>query len=409
MTRAVVVNHFPLLPARGGGQLAVLGLAGELARRWPTEVVWTERKRGDRAQAEAGGQRIDVTVVPNLWLQRQAARWLRRWVGAVDNDLGTMLFAGRNEALKAHLARAVQPGDVLVAAHPWCWPALRSLPVVQGPRGPQGPARAVLVYDAHNVEHVLKQAAWPDSAVTRHLIGRVRALEAGLVGAADLVLACTQRDAAALQALAGVDGARFVVGSKGIDASPAADAMAAARAAREPGRHAVFVGSKHGPNNEAARWIATVLAPVLAGWRFTIAGACGPAAEVAAPPPNVVITGPVDDLDGLLVTADVALNPMAAGSGINMKLFESLRAGLPVLSTPLGARGFETAGEGVVVAERDAFAAALDALVADAAAWRARVAAGPRAVRAQYAWPVVGERVRARIEALLAARTAVRA
>ena len=398
MTRAIVVNHFPLLPARGGGQLAVLGLAGELARRWPTEVVWTERKRQERLQAEAGGRRLDVTVVPNLWLQRQAARWLRRWVGAVDNDLGTMLFAGRNPALKAHLARTVRPGDVLVAAHPWCWPALRALPVVRPPRS------CVLVYDAHNVEHVLKQAAWPDSAVTRHLLGRVRALEAELVGAADLVLACTPRDAEALQALAGVDGGRFVVGSKGIEASPAADAMAAARAARGPGRHAVFVGSKHGPNNEAARWIATVLAPARPGWRFTIAGACGPAAEVAAPPANVAITGPLDDLDGLLAGADVALNPMASGSGINMKLFESLRAGLPVLSTPLGARGFETAGEGVVVAEREAFAAALDALVADPAAWRARVAAGPRAVQAQYAWPVVGERVCARIEAVRAAR-----
>lgn len=403
MTRAVVVNHFPVLPARGGGQLAVLGLAGELAVEWPTELIWTERKRAGSMRAEVGERSIDVTVVPNLWLQRQATRWLRYWVGAVENDLGTMLFSVRNAALHARLVSAVRPGDVLVAAHPWCWPALRALPVLASAHASH---RAVLVYDAHNVEHVLKAAALPDSVVTRWLLERVRRLEADLVRRADLVLACTPRDAEALQALAGVDAARFVVGSKGIDPSPAAEAMAGARAARAPGRHAIFVGSKHGPNNEAAHWIATVLAPARPRWQFTIAGACGPAADVATPPPNVRITGPVDDLDVLLAEADLALNPMAAGSGINMKLFEALRCGLPVLSTPLGARGFETAGAGIVVAEREGFAAALEAITADTLAWRSRVQAGPQAVAAQYTWPVVGARVRARIAALLETRVA---
>ena len=42
----------------------------------------------------------------------------------------------------------------------------------------------------------------------------------------------------------------------------------------------------------------------------------------------------------LLAVADIALNPMAAGGGSNLKLVEYFAGGVPVVSTEFGARGF---------------------------------------------------------------------
>lgn len=388
MTRLVVVNHFPVLPARGGGQLAVAGLTGALAAYWPTDLVWSERRHAGSQTVEVQGRPVQATAVPIRWLQRHAARWLRRALGRVDTDVGSLLFCAGDRALAATLESTLHDGDILMLCHPWLWPAVERVLARR---------RVRFVFDAHNVEHLLKQQTAPDNAVARWVVERIRRAEAAAVARADLVLACTEADAAAL---AGERSERVLVGSKGIAASAAADAMAAARSGRTPPRHALFVGSEHGPNNDAARWIVETLAPACPDWQFDIAGACGPASGARPRTPNVQILGRVDDMARLLAGAGVSLNPMAGGSGINMKVFEALQCGLPVLATPIGARGFETLHDtGIVVAERSGFAAALATLARDPAAWQALSAAGPACVRAHFDWAVIAARVHARLEA----------
>jgi glycosyltransferase involved in cell wall biosynthesis len=393
--RTVSISPFPVWPPASGGKQAVLGMTMEFAPLGPVELIWTERKTAGVHRFDVGGRTLDATAVPNLWWQRSLARALRRWLGRVDIDVGSSFCSGFNRALRRQLEAAASRGETLfLLAHPWLWPAVRRVLV----RHPQ----VRLVYDAHNVEHRLKQQEFPPGTVASWVVGHVRRLEADLVRRADLTLACTDADARELQALAGVGPERFVVGSKATAPSPRADAIVAARAQRVPGRVAVFVGSEHPPNVEAARWIGQVLAPARPDWRFVLVGRCGPAAGLADAAPNLQVLGPVDDLYAPLAEADVALNPMRAGSGINMKLFEALQCGLPVLSTPLGARGLEGLDAGVLPHEREGFAAALAALAADAAQWRRLSAAAARCAREHFEWPVVGARVRARIEALRA-------
>lgn len=58
---------------------------------------------------------------------------------------------------------------------------------------------------------------------------------------------------------------------------------------------------------------------------------------------NVVLLGRVSDEEkqALYRVADVALNPMTSGSGTNIKMLDYMAAGLPVISTPVGARGLD--------------------------------------------------------------------
>lgn len=385
MTRAFVINHYPVLPPANGGQHTVHAMTRELALAWPTQLVWTERKTDVQRTVDEGDRRYELRVVPNRWLQRKVVRWLRPAFGAIEADFGSQFFSGGNRRLVEHLLSASSDGDVFMLCHPWLWPALREVLARR---------RATLIYDAHNVEYVLKQQSLKPGAISRWAVDRLRQLEAELVQRADLVLACTPLDARSLADLSGRPLSQFLVGLRGVQPSPKADAVAAARPGRTPPRVAVFIGSKHIPNDLAARWIIETLAPACPGWRFDIAGACGPAAGVA-PGPNVRVLGHVQDLQGLLAEAGVALNPITLGSGVNMKLFEYLQHGLPVISTAFGTRGLESdTRRGIVGAELPAFAAALEALAAEPDRALAMGQEGAAWVHANHTWPAVGRRLR---------------
>jgi hypothetical protein len=68
-----------------------------------------------------------------------------------------------------------------------------------------------------------------------------------------------------------------------------------------------------------------------------------------------------DDKNAVLSSAQIAINPVTTGSGSNLKIFEYVAAGLPVLTTPFGFRG-HTEQASVVVAERDQFCVKLNDL-----------------------------------------------
>jgi glycosyltransferase involved in cell wall biosynthesis len=397
VTRVFVVNHYPVLPAANGGQHTVHAMARELSLAWPTQLVWTERKTDLARQVDEGDRRFELQVLPNRWLQRKVVRALRPAFGAVESDIGSQLFSGGNRRLVDHLVSASRDGDVFMLCHPWLWPALRQVLAQR---------QATLVYDAHNVEYVLKQQSLKPGVISRWAVEHLRRLEAELVRRADRVLACTPLDARTLAELSGRPPDQFMVGLRGVQPSKRADAVAAARAGRPPARVAVFMGSKHVPNDLAARWIIESLAPACPDWRFDIAGACGPAAGVA-PGPNVRVLGHVADLSSLLAEAGVALNPITLGSGVNMKLFEYLQHGLPAISTAFGTRGLE-GGErhGIVITETDGFAAALQALGADAPRALALGREGAAWVQQRFTWPAVGARLRAELQGLLAAAPA---
>ena len=105
---------------------------------------------------------------------------------------------------------------------------------------------------------------------------------------------------------------------------------------------ALFIGSWHEPNVLAVRRILT-LAAQLPGVTFAIVGSVGIPFHDLRLPANVELWGIVGDelKETLLTVAAVALNPVSEGSGTNMKMLDYLAAGVPVVSTAVGARGLD--------------------------------------------------------------------
>jgi hypothetical protein len=101
------------------------------------------------------------------------------------------------------------------------------------------------------------------------------------------------------------------------------------------------------------------------------------------------------DLSPLLHAADAGLNPVTTGGGSNVKLPTYLAAGLAVVTTPFGLRGYAALRPHVVVATLEETAAALRERPAG---WRALGRPAPAEV-AEYAWGRLGERLGEALEA----------
>lgn len=63
--------------------------------------------------------------------------------------------------------------------------------------------------------------------------------------------------------------------------------------------------------------------------------------------------------------ADIAINPMLNGSGTNLKIAEYMANGVPVISTKVGARGYDFENEHLVISELNGFVKMIDILSKD--------------------------------------------
>jgi glycosyltransferase involved in cell wall biosynthesis len=99
---------------------------------------------------------------------------------------------------------------------------------------------------------------------------------------------------------------------------------------------------------------------------------------------GVEVAGEVASASGFLRGLSLLLYPLGRGSGMKVKVLESIASGLPVVTTPPGAEGVEASGV-VVETEDDRLAAATVELLADPDARRERGTASRAAFEARYA------------------------
>lgn len=117
-----------------------------------------------------------------------------------------------------------------------------------------------------------------------------------------------------------------------------------ADAAREHGS-IIFWGAMDRPeNSDAVRWIVKEILPAIRRdvprAKLYIAGSKG---ERLAPEfgsrADIVITGFVEDIGSLMARMEIALLPLRLGAGIKVKTMECMAAGLPIVTTSVGAEG----------------------------------------------------------------------
>jgi glycosyltransferase involved in cell wall biosynthesis len=248
-------------------------------------------------------------------------------------------------------------------SHPYLEPLARNLP-----------SGVKLYYDSHNTEFQLKQALYRRGPLSKLLIRKVRQAETSSARRSAATFCVSDQNRSDLSGMVADLADRSVVCPNGVDTSCVRVRNVEER--RELRRRvgfgrefvAVFLGSGHPPNAEAARLIIETVARSHPRVLFLLVGSVSGWFWNKHLPGNVMLMGIVSQevKDFLLEVSDFALNPMLTGSGTSLKLFDYMAAGLPVLSTEVGARGLdEEAMKAVVLLPPEGFAAGLRELLAD--------------------------------------------
>jgi glycosyltransferase involved in cell wall biosynthesis len=170
---------------------------------------------------------------------------------------------------------------------------------------------------------------------------RLRRWEASTLRQLDLVCALSDKDSQLLSARA-EDVPQFILQpwfSQPLEVNSASSA--------KEDNSIVFAGAfdRH-ENVDAAAFAATQILPRVAAeipqYEFHLAGAaCEKLPGYISQQPRVRLAGFVPDLQAFLSRMQIALLPLRLGAGIKIKVLEAMAAGLPVVTTPVGAEGIE--------------------------------------------------------------------
>ena len=396
--RIAVMDMQPIDPPVGGGRLRLLGLyhaLGVLAT-----YVGTFDWPGESPRDHWLSPTLREIDVPLSEEHHTAAKELsKKLAGVVVIDSAFHRFAHLSDDFHQTAVAEASNADVLVFSHPWIYPQLRD----SIDRG-----RHLVVYDSHNVEGYLRYTLLDGASRGGAELSReVAQLEASLCREADIVLACSHRDRELFHDLYDIPFAKIFVVPNGVfttrirPATPDEKRRARARQELPDAGTALFLGSPYAPNVEAAEFIINALAPSVPDLTFVIAGGVG-AELLDSPgiPGNVRITGQISEEQKLdyLQAVDLAINPMFSGSGTNIKMLEFMAAGLPIITTPIGARGLRSVQPPPYAkVDGDDMAAAIRDLHVDKAA-RIRLATAARAEAVEaYSW----DRISAELGCLL--------
>jgi glycosyltransferase involved in cell wall biosynthesis len=299
-------------------------------------------------------------------------------------DVAIPSLAALTPSYHERLAASIASAQLVVASHPYPLATIRACLRDQP-----------LIYDAHNVEYDLKWQIFGERRSDPYsLMETVREVEAEACRSARLIQACSEDESRRLQELYTVPDSKFLIVPNGVavrDIPFSCDA-ARQRLKRELGLEstplALFVGSWHPPNIAAAREVFEIARgfPEVA---FLLLGGHCLALQRSPHPSNAALMGVVDEttLSFVAALADVALNPMPRGAGTNLKVLRYLAAGVPVLTTPIGARGLGlTDGQDALIRPLDQFPHALRRLLGQPELRRRLAAAGRRLVEERFDW-----------------------
>ncbi len=346
-------------PVMGGGPLRSASILEFLVQTHDVDVVvFREPGAPDPKPAFPPGlvQNIFVIDLPFHSKSRpaRALRNLRRFAIGVPPLVDR--FSGFDaQVASALLGRTYRLG---IIEHFWC--------AAYGPLL-QAQCERVLL-DLHNVESILlarcaATAHWPESIVLKRLAASCKRLESKSLPLFSGLLASSQNDADALAPAA--NGVRVMVCPNTI---PLASLP-------KPGKanDIVFSGNlEYHPNVSAAAHFYKKIWPLLRKqwpaitWRLIGKNHLAMKRQFAGDS-RIHVTGPVDNAVEALASSKVAVVPLLSGSGTRIKIVEAWAAGLPVVSTSLGAEGLPGRhGEHLLIADTpEDFARAVSSLLGD--------------------------------------------
>jgi glycosyltransferase involved in cell wall biosynthesis len=367
-------------PLAGGGALRSASLLNYLARDHDVDMI-VFHQPGDpdpAAQTPPGLLRRIVPIELPATGRGTVSRALRN---AVRLGRGIPPLVDRFSGFGGRIAQAVagRQYQIGVVEHFWCAPYWDEI----------SPVCERTALDLHNIESVLHsrcaQAEKGAAGLAHRAFGEAcLELEHLWLPRYSCVLAASEHDAGLARGIA--PGAQVEAYPNAIPLCPLP--------ARLDEDAIVFSGNmEYHPNVSAVRFFRENVWPRLRErwprlvWRL-VGKNPGAVKQYASGDSRIELAGPVNDAVRELARARAAVVPLLAGSGTRFKILEAWAAGIPVVSTTIGAEGLPVReGENILLADSGpAFAEALTRLLASPSLRERMGMAGRRSQVEGFTW-----------------------
>lgn len=359
--KIIALNHFPVYPPITGGRARIYYLMKNLSEYYDVEILsldnFIKKKQNkiivNKVKTFKLSKNFYETTIPEhvlSYLLKLIFSWKLK---VFDVDALVSLVGKLNNKFKGILERKLDTNTTLFLEHPF-------LSVTLGKKY-LGEIETT-IYDAHNVEFLLK----------KQIIYKLKKLSVGVIykvekfacEISDIIFTTSEEDKQAFVNIYDIPEEKIIVIPNGVDCKSLEVSMSkesAKKYLRIDDRKItiLFVGSGHPPNIEAAFYIIKELAPRLKDKIFVFVGeVCDAIKSINNIPENVKLLGVVDSKTKniALKASDIALNPVISGSGTNVKMLEYMAAGIPTITTPIGARGLDVENwKHLIIVERYRF------------------------------------------------------
>ncbi|WP_342679599.1 glycosyltransferase family 4 protein [Methanofollis sp. UBA420] len=331
--KILVLATYSCYPPRGGGQHRLYNLYSLLAKHYDVTIcsVIESNKVYQNLTLKNGLRQI---CIPQNREHAEAQWSMEKKVGVNLYDVAMINHIELSHDYVDTVKELMEQSDVVIFAHPYLFSLHKYV----------GPGKRV-VYDAIDVEYQQKK----DYIKNSDYLARISESEMAACTESDRIFAISDENREILIQMYGVNPDKIVIVPNGVDVKHIG---IPSDKEREQMKKSVgfsgvptilFVGSWHPPNLEALRFIVEDIQKKCKGCLFLIVGSIKDyyTQEYGALPANVLAFGTVDEDEKceLYKLADVAINPMFSGSGTNLKMLDYMSAGIPVVTTPVGARG----------------------------------------------------------------------
>ncbi len=363
MKRLAFVSGLQIFPAQSGGHLRSTGIARALVHHGFQVSIYSLIGRSPEYRALKPSELVQHGEGLSEYIDRNRSKAAVQFASYRLDVVPIWIPEYLRFRIPPPLRERLEAADAVIADFPFL---ARVFDWTKKPR----------VLNTHNIEHHLVQGGGHRALIR----ARVRQIEEQAARAADLVCACSNSDAdyfrrAGAKEVAlvpnGIDVTRFD------KARGQRDEVRAQLGVSPDEALLLFPASKFGPNREAYDWLVAFVQDHAAELarrkvRLVVVGAVVPKREEHGP---LVALGRVEAVEPYFAAADFALNPMFSGSGTNVKMADFIAARLPILTTSVGARGFELmAGISALFFEPETFLVCLDEALATPAARRKALA-----------------------------------
>jgi glycosyltransferase involved in cell wall biosynthesis len=383
--KVVLVSETAVCPANSGARLRILHLMRPLASRHQITFLFRASTQEEIDLSRAELEPLGVRLVPilNPPAQKRGIAFYARLALNVFSSQPYTVASHNSPGVRAAIARLATEGVDLWQVEWIAYAdAVRAIP------------GAKLIVTAHNVESIIWQRmtettpGWLTRWYIRQQWKKVEACERKVYSTVDAAIACTEEDATRLRTMYGAK--RVEVVDNGVDVASHENLP------RTPEPHTVlYVGSLDSrPNQDAAVALLREVLPPLRvkhpDARLLLVGRAPPPwlTQECQRTPGAELHADVPDVRPFLSRSSVQAVALRVGGGSRLKILEAFAAGLPVVSTRVGAEGIHaTDGRELLLVDHPGeLVAAIDRLWADPEATQQRADAAKHLARERYDW-----------------------